>query len=125
MIPLKELISRNAGPGKLEWIGLRPERRAPMRSPSDAILLTQRGLEGDRAAERSGRSRQVTLIQLEHLSSIAAFLGLPQLAPESLRRNLALSGINVLSLRRAVFTIGECELEGTGHCHPCSRLEET
>ena len=33
--------------------------------------------------------------------------------------------MNLLSVRRSLFRIGNTLLEGTGHCHPCSRLEET
>lgn len=91
----------------------------------EAELIAQRGLAGDRASGKVGRSRQVTLIQTEHLTTIGALLGRQSIEPELLRRNLAVSHINVLALRNARFTIGECELEGTGHCHPCSRLEET
>lgn len=125
MWTLKELLTHTAGPGRLEWIGVRPERRAPMLERSSVQLLFQRGLEGDRASQKPGRSRQVTLIQAEHLPTIAAFLRLPRVAPQDLRRNLVISGLNVLSLRRARFSIGSAVLEGTGHAHPCSRLEET
>jgi MOSC domain-containing protein YiiM len=125
MLTLNELISRSAQTGRVEWIGVRPERRAPMIALREAQLLEARGLEGDRAALKAGRSRQVTLVQAEHLAAIAAFLGVPEVVPASLRRNLLVAGINVLSLRQARFAIGDCELEGTGHCHPCSRLEET
>jgi MOSC domain-containing protein YiiM len=125
MLTIHELISRSAQPGRLTWIGVRPERRAPMLELEEAELIAERGLQGDRASAKVGRSRQVTLIQTEHLTTIGALLGRSSINPELLRRNLAISGINILSLRNARFRIGECELEGTGHCHPCSRLEET
>lgn len=96
-----------------------------MLEPQTAVLLTERGLEGDRASVKPGRSRQVTLIQAEHLPTIAAFLRQARVEPNQLRRNLLVSGINLLCLRRARFSIGEALLEGTGHAHPCSRLEET
>ena len=125
MLTLRELIARSGRPGRLEWIGLRPARRATMLEPETAELVAQRGLAGDRAAAKLGGARQVTLVQAEHLATIAAFLERPPLAPQSLRRNLAISGINLLSLRLATFRIGSAVLQGTGHCHPCSRLEET
>jgi MOSC domain-containing protein YiiM len=46
------------------------------------------------------------------------------LDPGLLRRNLVVSGINLLALRNRRFRIGAVLLEGTGHCHPCSRMEE-
>ena len=35
-----------------------------------------------------------------------------------------IEGINVLSLKDQIFSIGNCILKGTGACHPCSRMEE-
>lgn len=129
MLTLRELISRSAGPGRLEWIGLRPVRQAPMVTPESAELLTERGLVGDRAAAKQGGARQVTLFQSEHLRTIALFLAGQgsdgALDPLAVRRNLVVSGINLLSLRLATFRIGSSVLRGTGHCHPCSRLEES
>jgi MOSC domain-containing protein YiiM len=47
----------------------------------------------------------------------------PSIDPGLLRRNLVVSGINLLALQRAQFRIGSVVLEGTGPCHPCSRME--
>jgi MOSC domain-containing protein YiiM len=124
MITLQDLISRTAQPGRLRWIGVRPERRAPMQSLEQATLITEHGIEGDRASIRPGRNRQVTLIQGEHLVTLGTLLSREPIAPEHLRRNLVVTGLNVLILKQARFRIGECELEGTGHCQPCSRMEE-
>lgn len=88
-----------------------------------------RGLLGDRRTEGrrqpSPRSRrQVTLVQAEHLPVIAALVGRDELDPAVLRRNLVVAGINLAALRDRRFTVGAVTLEGTGHCHPCSRMEE-
>lgn len=107
--------------GRLDWIGVRPERRVPMRIVEATELRVDMGLVGDRA--RSGK-RQVTLVQAEHLPVVAALLGLDALAPEVLRRNLVVSGINLAALVRRPFRIGGALLEGTGLAHPCSRMEE-
>ena len=96
-----------------------------MSSVETVQLLAQRGLAGDRTAQRSGGERQVTLFQFEHLAVIASLLGRDQVAPEQLRRNLAVSGINLLALRSGRFTIGGLAFAGTGPCAPCRRLEET
>lgn len=68
--------------------------------------------------------RQVTLLQAEHLPVIAALAGLEAVTPELLRRNLLVSGISLLALKDRRFWVGEVLLEGTGECHPCSRMEE-
>ena len=39
------------------------------------------------------------------------------------RRNLVVSGINLLALKGEQFQIGDVVLECTGWCEPCSRME--
>ena len=58
-----------------------------------------KGLEGDRFSGRTGNPRQVTLIQQEHLAVIAACLGQESIDPSLLRRNIVVSGINLLALK--------------------------
>ncbi|MFP4310872.1 MAG: MOSC domain-containing protein, partial [Nitriliruptoraceae bacterium] len=55
---------------------------------------------------------------------VAALLDRPEVDAGLLRRNLVVAGINLASLRDRRFRIGEVELEGSGWCHPCSRMEE-
>jgi MOSC domain-containing protein YiiM len=106
--------------GRVEWIGLRPGRRAALASVPSAQALAGTGLDGDHA--RGGR-RAVTLIQHEHLAVVAALAGRPGLEPSVLRRNVCVSGINLLALRDARFRMGGLLLEGTGICAPCSRMD--
>lgn len=121
---VKELLAVIPQVGRLDWIGLRSAHRAPMRVVSAAAAEVGRGLHGDRYAESPGTKRQVTLIQAEHLPLIAAQTGHAAVPPEWLRRNLVISGINLLALKDRTFRIGAVLLEGTGLCHPCSRMEE-
>ena len=81
------------------------------------------GLEGDRFNGRETSARQVTLIQQEHLAVIAACVGRAALAAPTLRRNLVISGINLLALKDKRFRIGTVVLEFSGACHPCSKME--
>ena len=120
---LRDLLTRRAQPGVIEWIGIRPARGAPLVALSEVTLLTQRGLEGDVASARENGKRQVSLIQAEHLPVIAALSGNATLDPASLRRNLVVRGINLLALRSRRFRIGGTLLEGTGTCDPCSKME--
>jgi MOSC domain-containing protein YiiM len=111
-------------PGRLEWIGLRPGHRKPPVAVQEARVEAGRGLERDRAFEVPQEKRQVTLVQAEHLPVIAALVGLEAVKPEQLRRNLLVSGINLQALKTRRFRIGRVLFEGTGDCHPCSRMEE-
>ena len=112
-------------PGSLEWIGLRPERKAPLLVVDQVQALGGLGLEGDRRCKGTpGTARQVTLINREHIEVVAQLLGMDSISPEVLRRNLVVSGINLLALRHQRFRIGSAEFEATAQCHPCLRMEQ-
>lgn len=111
--------------GRLEWIGLRPAHRRDIIGTEQATLIAGKGILSDHYAEHTDTGqRQVTLIQAEHLPVIAELCGCDAIRPAQLRRNLLVSGINLLTLKDMVFRLGEAVLEGTGECHPCSRMEE-
>ena len=120
---LAELLALLPRAGRLEWIGLRPARRLPLVAVDVAPADTAQGLRGDHAGGSAGGKRQVTLIQAEHLPVIAALCGRQTLPPEGLRRNLLVSGINLLALKDRCFSVGGVLFEGSGLCQPCSRME--
>ncbi|MEO1482639.1 MAG: MOSC domain-containing protein [Myxococcota bacterium] len=123
MTPLKELMEHHPRAGRVEWIGLRPARKQPLKMAQQVVAEAKRGLQGDHSVARQGGKRQVTLIQREHLDVVARLLGLDELDPALLRRNIVVSGINLFSLRRSRFRVGDALFEGTDFCHPCSRME--
>lgn len=116
---MADLIARFAQAGQVKWIGLRPGRHVDMVAV-EAVEIGHAGLDGDRA--RKGK-RAVTLVQAEHLAAIGGFLGCGPVAPEVLRRNFAVSGINLLGLRGREVGLGTAVLRITGPCAPCSRME--
>jgi MOSC domain-containing protein YiiM len=87
-----------------------------------AQALTDAGLEGDHYSGRNG-NRGTTLLQTEPRPMIAALIGVAEIAPASVRRNLVVSGINLAVLKGQRVQIGEVVLEGSGFAHPCSRME--
>jgi MOSC domain-containing protein YiiM len=109
--------------GRVEWIGVRPDRRETPRAVNEATIDPEAGLAGDHY-RGSSKQRQVTLIQAEHLAGVAAMLGREAIDPALTRRNIVVSGINLLAFSERRFRLGEVVLEMTGPCHPCSRMEE-
>ncbi|MCH2165124.1 MAG: MOSC domain-containing protein [Marinovum sp.] len=117
---LSELIARVAQPGRVDWVGLRPARRLDMVSV-DQVDAGPLGLAGDHG--KPGK-RAVSLVQAEHLAVIGAYLGRGPVAASDLRRNVVVSGINLISLRGRRVWVGDAILKITGPCAPCSRMEE-
>ncbi len=122
MATLKELINTLPQVGTVDWIGIRPGREEPVVEPDRVEADATDGLVGDRYG-KAGGDRQVTLIQAEHLAAVASMLGIDALDPAVPRRNIVVSGLNLLALKDKQFQIGEAVLEYTGLCHPCSKME--
>ena len=110
--------------GSVIWLGLRPGRRLPVQAIGEVQAVVGKGLVGDHFIGKGTGRRQVTLLQYEHLRVVASILGCKDIDPALLRRNIVVQGINLLALKNKQFGIGEALMEMTGHCHPCSRMEE-
>lgn len=114
--------------GRVESIVVRGSPRDVARTVAGTIALAGIGLADDRLGQRGESelsTRQVTLIQAEHLAVIARLARVEQVDPVGLRRNLVISGINLLALKNARLQVGGALLEIVGPCQPCSRMEET
>lgn len=125
MSPLQELLAEVPQSGRVRWIGVRPKAREAMLEVEAVEARREAGLTGDHSRPGPRNARQVTLIQWEHLAVVAALLGRDTpLPPDELRRNIAVAGINLFSLKGRYFRIGQALLQTTGWCQPCARLEE-
>ena len=121
---LQELLAGNSETGRVEWIGVSGSNRADIQF-RESVRIVAGGIEGDHHCRpSSSSSRQVTLIQGEHLPVVAAILQRSAIDPGLLRRNLVVTGINLAALKHQVFQIGSALLRGSGDCPPCSRMEE-
>ncbi len=140
MSTLRQLVTHFGRPGRVDAILLRPARgqRAVLADRAEARVGL--GLVGDRsAAARQAdpkRRRQVTLIQAEHLAVVAALLGKTGIDPAGLRRNLVVSGVNLIATRSLLKGQVLCLVFGndpgaadtamfevSGNCDPCSAME--
>ena len=109
--------------GKVKWIGVRSHKGSNIEQKSIVRAVTDHGLEGDKAGQRPGGKRQVTLIQAEYLEVVRSLMPQANISLADLRRNIAVSGLNLNALKDCTIQIGEATLEITGFCHPCSKLE--
>ena len=120
---IKELLKTIPQIGEVQKITVRTERRGEVLEKESVLAIEGKGLDGDHYKKADGK-RQVTLIQSEHLNVIGAILEKKEVDVKLTRRNIVVKGINLTSLKNQQFQIGEAILEGTGECHPCSRMEE-
>jgi MOSC domain-containing protein YiiM len=109
--------------GKVDWLSYRPTRRADVEVVDIIEIEIANSIVGDHFSGKAGSTRQITLIQAEHIKVVSDILG-QEISPAQLRRNIVVSGINLLALKGQNFKIGNAILTGTGNCPPCSRMEE-
>ncbi len=123
MSDMQALLNTMPQTGRVEWISIRPGDREPVQPLEQVEVSPGQGLAGDHYRGNS-KKRQVTFIQSEHLAGVASILGRSDIDPALTRRNIVVSGINLLAFKERQFQVGEVILEMTGYCHPCSRMEE-
>ena len=114
--PIGELLQASPAVGVVRGIALRDERRAPMELRESFDLA--HSPYGFRSPKRA-----VTLISVEQHAAMQAVLG-RDYAWELMRRNVLVSGINLLTLLHRDFRVGEVVLHGTRVCDPCRRMED-
>lgn len=131
MKTLPDLFGQFPQPGRVEWIGVRPQDGGRPVSVPEVRAVEGVGLQGDHYAGGTRGKRHVTLIQQEHLAVVARLLALRDRAPVAtpidpgvVRRNIVISGLNLLALKNQCFRLGEALLEFTDPCHPCSAMEQ-
>lgn len=120
---IKELMRNMPQVGKVEWVSVRPKAKDEVKELQEVEAVVGKGLVGDHYRGSSGK-REVTLIQAEHLAGVAYMLKTELIDPALTRRNIMVSGINLLAFEDQQFQIGEAVFEMTGPCEPCNRMEE-
>jgi len=102
--------------GTVSGLLVRPARRQP------AVAVNTWDLCGAQDHARPGK-RAVTLIQQEHIAIVSQLVEAP-VDWIRLRRNVLVSGINLLTLLGQQFQVGTAVLEGTALCDPCKNMDE-
>ena len=124
MLKISDLKSNYPHAGRVDWLGVRPARNEKVQSQTRVLAIKDHGLKDDRSSASSGGKRQVTLFQAEYLRVLHSLHPLSKVSYEKLRRNIAVSGINLNSLIDQQISVGQAVLEITGFCHPCSKMEK-
>ena len=128
MKTIRDLLKPPSIVGRVDAIVVRGASREVAWYVESTLALEAIGLADDRLGQRGESelsTRQVTLIQAEHLAVIAQLARVAHIDATGLRRNLVISGINLVALKNARVQVGEALLEIVGPCHPCSRMEDT
>ncbi len=125
--------------GEIVGIYLAPAAGQPMEARTAATAEAQRGLTGDRYAERTGTyshdtrvPRDVTLIEREAVEAVNAELrarnagsgGSVEIAEAETRRNLVTTGVPLNHLVGRTFRVGSLRLRGVKLAEPCAYLEQ-
>jgi MOSC domain-containing protein YiiM len=79
-----------------------------------------RGVQGDRFFDYAPDYKgQITFFSLEIFDILRRELGLPDARPESARRNVLVSGIDLATLVGVAFEVQGIRFFGTEECRPC------
>lgn len=115
--------------GTVEALAIAPAAEAEMQLLDIATAIEDRGLSGDRYADRAGTftprtdrpGYDLTLIAAEALDDLAETGDRIDFA--TTRRNVLTRGIDLDALIGRTFTIGDVTCLGRRHCEPCAHLE--
>ena len=106
--------------GKLKAIWVKRFKLGPMDPVESAILVEQKGLEGN---ANQGGNRQVTIIEEEIWHKLMDEAG-GNLDPAARRANLMVTNFPLKDSRKRILQIGECRILIKGETKPCERMDE-
>lgn len=107
--------------GTITYIHTASESRGPTQSRDVVLAVEGMGVEGDRTFGR-GDKRQITIVSTEELEKAGAELGQP-VEPGSTRRNVTVSGVELLREQGMIIRLGDVVVEVSGDCTPCDLME--
>ena len=97
-----------------------PPGSFPLVEVSKVECIAGRGLRGDRYLDyRENYKGQITFFPFEVFEKLCAEFGIHDKPAGVLRRNLIVSGVDLLSLIGREFEIQGVKFRGTQHCAPC------
>ena len=92
----------------------------PLIEAEQVECVAGRGLRGDRFFDYADDYKgQITFLSREVVSLMSEHFGLTK-SPGVLRRNVIVSGVDLMALIGADFELQGVRFRGTAHCKPCS-----
>ena len=115
--------------GRIVSIHIAPQGGEAMVQLGSVRAVAGKGLEGDRYANgvgtfsgQVGSGREVTLIEVEAITSLAREYDV-EIDPADSRRNLVTQDLPLNHLVGREFKVGDAILRGSRLCEPCGHLE--
>jgi MOSC domain-containing protein YiiM len=99
-------------------------RAGPAVALEAARFVADFGLEGDWRS-RSGRGRQITLIEAEALEHVARTLGMDAVPAGASRRQVVVRGLALAATIGQHLRLGEVVVAVEQPCDPCANMERT
>ncbi len=100
--------------------GMAPNNH-PLVEVKEVECVSGRGLRGDRFFDyQEDYKGQVTFFSMEVFEKLCAHFSINDKSAGVLRRNIIVSGVDLLSLIGKNFEIQGVKLHGTQHCAPCN-----
>ena len=97
-----------------------PPGTSPVEERSSVLCLAGRGIEGDRFLDfKPDYKGQITFFASEVFTELTQTLGLKNVHPSALRRNVLTEGVDLAHWFNAEFEIQGVRFAGAGECSPC------
>lgn len=97
----------------------------PILRVPEVVCRAGRGLEGDRYLDhRENFKGQITFFDVGVLRALGDGLGLREVDPAVLRRNVLVEGLDLNELVGRRFTLQGVGFEGVEECRPCSWMDQ-
>jgi len=101
-----------------------PPGTSPLVEVQEVECVAGRGLRGDRYLDfRENYKGQITFFSAEVFEKLCAHFATNDKSAGVLRRNLIVSGVDLLSLIGREFELQGVKFRGTQHCAPCEWMD--
>ncbi len=96
----------------------------PLVEGNQIECVAGRGIRDDRFFDyRENYKGQITFFSAEVFTEMARHFGIADKSPGVLRRNIVVSGVDLVELIGADFELQGVQFRGSGHCDPCAWMD--